>query len=270
MNTSEKTERTKDSRQRDSSPRPNSHPKAKKKVQVKPGSLHYIESTEEDRVKRYFIGKELQKVWQKVSYTGRQRIVKHYASVNVIVCEADAEEPHPDEDDSIPSQPMYLEDSPDSTKFEFELHNNLDSAPIGFYTPSSISDFSNILNGPSLIVPPTPSLEIELIIDRDHLSLAKGIEPLFDFFEFICDDTWSKVSCCDLGCSYNPTIFQGKLDEEDDAQSHKDEQHAQTPGSSHPQEEDEENGIQGSSSQCYYKERWLKPDFSSLQKSLLS
>lgn len=245
MKSSEKPDRAKDNRQRDSSPRPQTQTKTKKKVHSKPTTLVFLENREIDKVKRYFIGKELQKVWKTVSYTGRQRIVKHYASVNVIICEDEVEEPHPDEDDSIPSQQMEPEELISPLELEFETLNHPDLEFDNLCHPSSSVDFTGLLRDPVMFFPPTACLEVELIFEKDRICLNKHIEPVFDFYEFICDDTWSKVRIPDPGCTHNSEILQGKLDQENDAQGYQDEYDAQAARSPGSQKENEKNGFEG-------------------------
>lgn len=193
MKTTEKPERTKDSRSRDSSPRPQTQTTTRKRARTRTATLQYYDNPELDKVKRYFIGKELQKVWGKVSYTGRQKIVKHYATLNFIICEDEVEEPPADEDNSLICQPMEPEVTPVYSKFEFEAPYNSETLEEKLCSPSQVVDFTETLKDVPLLVSPVPCTNTELTLDYDSLCLRVAIEPVFDFFEFICDDTWSKV-----------------------------------------------------------------------------
>lgn len=226
MKTSDKSEKSEDSRQRDSSPRPQTQTKAKKRARAKTTSFHFVDRPEVDRVKRYFIGKELQKVWQKVSYTGRQRIVKHYGSLSIIITEAELEEPLPDEDYSLPACPIDLEEEPAASNFEFQPQNNGESMILSYCESSEAWDFSELLRDPEPAMSPTERLVIELVLDHDRVTKSLSVEPVFDFFEFVCDDTWSKVGFCEAGRAYHPALLQRELDQAHDVESDPHEQHA--------------------------------------------
>ena len=208
MNKPEKSEKQKDNRQRDFSPRPNISSKRKKRTEDKVIKLDFRDSVEINRVKRYFIGKELQKVWLKVSYTGRQKIIKHYSSINIIITENSIEEPDSNEDNSLPCYTFELEE--DNQVFDYPIPNqpseNFNTIDLPFI--SLIYDFSALLIDPSAMISPNPLENIQLIYEVDNLTIRRVVDPYFSFYEFISDDTLSKVFFVSLGCPYYSKVLQ--------------------------------------------------------------
>jgi hypothetical protein len=245
MKTSEKSEKPRDSRPRDSSPRPQVQPKPKRRTLPKTQPNIFTDPPEVDRVKRYFVGKELQKVWQKVSYSGRQRIVRHYAAVSIIISEMETEEPLPGEDESIPCYSMEEDADYSGGIFEFRTVLSPDSKPLEIGLCTSPHDFTELLTDPPSLLPPDQHSAFEFTLEVASLVLVRPLEPDFDFYEFICDDTWSKVGLSEPGCSNYSAILQGKLDQANDAQGDKDEQHAEAPGSHGLEAKTEANGLEG-------------------------
>lgn len=170
--------------------------------------LYYRDEPEVDRVKRYFVGKELQKVWGEVREVGRQRIIKQYSTIGIIITEEEVEEPLPGEDDSLPNPPMSPDTCTDSPVFDFGVSQPSTVKPDVCILPSKEADLTDLLVDPIQMPDLGGPCFIDLRIDRDALWLSKGVEPDWDFYEYCYDDTWTKVNCSHSGRSHDSAILQ--------------------------------------------------------------
>lgn len=161
---------------------------------VRRGShLNFRDEPEVDRVKRYFVGKELQKVWGQVSKTGRQRIIKQYSTIGIIITESEVEEPLPGEDDSLPNLAMEPDYPLSNKEFKFSSIRSLDISSDSQVLTSIQPDWTELMREPDLIPNPGGGIIIQYIIETDTLSLSHAIEPDWDFYEYCYDDYRTKV-----------------------------------------------------------------------------
>lgn len=156
-------------------------------------NLNFRDEPEVDRVKRYFVGKELQKVWGRVSETGRQRIIKQYSTIGIIITEAEVEEPLPDEDESMPNLPMEPDYPLSNKEFKFSSIQCYDVSSDSQVLTSFQPDLTELMRDPHLIPNPGGGIIIQLIIETETLSLSHSIEPDWDFYEYCYDDYRTKV-----------------------------------------------------------------------------
>lgn len=206
-----------------------------------------------DRVKRYFIGRELQKVWTRVSESGRQKIIKQYAQTSVIITEEVREEPLPGEDDSLPSHPFEEESELSPPIFEFLEATTPDCPADRLPSVSSIADLTEMLqDGELKMFLEGPALT-EKSMEEDFIACNIGIEPECYFFEICCDDTMSKVTRCDSGCSYYSTIFQNRVAQTHHDQSFTHEHDVEASRGPGCQEEDEAAGKEGCHCRHFYQ-----------------
>ena len=151
----------------------------------------FIDEPEIDRVKRYFIGKGLQKVWKRINESGRTRIIRQYATIEIIITEEEVEEPPEGDDDSIPSQPMDPEHDYLPVYFEFKLEicrDDEEDHSSDLFEPVDLSVFEPD-RFPALEEAETAVYLYEYFI----LLSTKPIDADSDYYEYCRDDTWSKV-----------------------------------------------------------------------------